>query len=192
MTPMHCEQVDDLLPWYAAGECDPEPRASIEQHLAHCPRCRQGYAEMERLSALLDWHHRASAGLHALQERLRQERRREEPRRVMLRFGRRFAGVAALFLLVLGLTTWMVPAREEIPNITVAFVSSTEHALPGFRAKALPAGQEALKVPQEMDLTLEVRNQGERPLYLDVGGEGTELRLELSGPGVRVTPGDAR
>jgi hypothetical protein len=188
MRPLSCEEVDELLPWYAAGEGEPDPRELVEQHLAHCPRCRQGYAETERLAALLDWHHRAGEGLQRLQERLREESQRGAARRAVLSFVRRLAAVAALLLLALGLTRWVSPPRDELPIITVALAAGEEEAVPGPRAKALPARVGLSETAQRVDLTLEVKNRAERILYLDVGGEGTELRLDLSGPGVRAVP----
>src|SRR4051812_15061814 len=111
MRPLRCAEVDELLPWYAAGEGGPDPRRLVEQHLAHCPRCRQGYAETERLSALLDWHYRASEGLQRLQGRLREESRRGAARRAVLPFVRRLAALAAVLLLAIGLTGWVSPPR---------------------------------------------------------------------------------
>src|SRR5262249_36506527 len=89
MRPLSCEEVDELLPWCGAGEGEPEQRGLVEQHLAHCPRCRQGYGEAERLSALLDWHHRETEGLERLRARLREESRRDATRRAVLPFVRR-------------------------------------------------------------------------------------------------------
>src|SRR5262249_33740299 len=158
-----CEEIDDLLPWYATGECAPDSRSLVERHLAHCPRCRQGYAEMERLSALLDWQHRADESLLRLKGRLREVRRR----RAVLPIVRRFAAAAALLLVTIGLTAWPSPTHEEEPSITVALVAGGEEAVPGPRAKALPAREELATTMQRVDLALEVKNQGDRVISLD-------------------------
>jgi hypothetical protein len=221
MRPLSCEEVDELLPWCVAGECEPDQRGLVEQHLAHCPRCRQGYGEAERLSTLLDWHHRESAGLERLRVRLREESRRGATRRAVLPFVRRIASVAALLFVAVGLTSWITPPPEERPEIAVGLLSGvgdfpaevvdqvkgrplvargggtrTEFLeLAGrspaeHRGKLLAAAEAGrLPAPPRVDLTLELRNRGEQTLYLDVGGAGTELRLDLSGPGALALPG---
>jgi hypothetical protein len=97
---------------------------------------------------------------------------------------RRLASVAALLLVVVGLCGWLAPGPEEAPTVTVALrpVSRTaEHAL--VARVQVPAMKARPQVPL-VDLSLEVRNRGPLPLDLDVGGKGTELLLELHGPGV--------
>src|SRR5262249_5452530 len=58
------------------------------------------------------------------------------------------------------------------------------------RQKLLAAAEAGrLPAPQRVDLTLELRNRRERTLSLAIGGAGTGLRLDLSGPGVLALPG---
>jgi hypothetical protein len=70
-------------------------------------------------------------------------------------------------------------------------VLELEGRSPAEYQQKLLAAAEARRLPEppRVDLTLELRNRGERTWYLDVGGEGTELRLDLSGPEVLALPG---
>jgi Anti-sigma-K factor rskA/Putative zinc-finger len=49
-----CAQCRELLGGYVLGALDPQEVATLERHLASCPRCRREQAELEGLPALLD------------------------------------------------------------------------------------------------------------------------------------------
>ena len=57
-----------------------------------------------------------------------------------------------------------------------------------FRSELRRAGPEHLPPPPTVDLVLEIHNGGREVLPLRVGGEGTELTLELQGPGAISVP----
>lgn len=50
---MTCHDVHPLLGVYVLGRADPSDRATVEQHLPTCARCREELAELEALPALL-------------------------------------------------------------------------------------------------------------------------------------------
>jgi putative zinc finger protein len=214
MKDLGCQEVDGHLEEYASGECDATLAEAVERHLAGCPSCRQKHADSERLLGLLDWHFQADAGFERLATALQQEQRRVAPRR-LLPFARRLAGVAALLLVLFGLANWLAPPAEERPVLVANLRQAGPDIAPGAEPKhltvapvvrtfALERGSQsheayrqalqaaALKgqLPQSprIDLVLEVRNRGDRPVYLDVGGPGTELSLELRGPGTLRLP----
>jgi anti-sigma factor RsiW len=43
------DEAEELLPWYATGQLDPEQRALVEQHLLTCARCERQLALERRL-----------------------------------------------------------------------------------------------------------------------------------------------
>ena len=43
------DEAEELLPWYATGQLDPEQRALVEQHLLTCAHCEQQLALERRL-----------------------------------------------------------------------------------------------------------------------------------------------
>ena len=43
------QEAEELLPWYATGQLDPEERAIVEQHLSSCAHCRRQLAFEHRM-----------------------------------------------------------------------------------------------------------------------------------------------
>jgi hypothetical protein len=214
MKDLGCHEVDEHLEEFAAGECAPALAEAVERHLAGCPSCRQKDTDSERLLSLLDWHFQAEEGFARLAATLQQEQRRVAPRR-LLPFARRLAGVAALLLVLFGLANWLAPPAEERPVLVASLRQAGPDIAPGAEPKhqavaavvrtfALKRGNQSpeayrqalqaaalkgqLPPPPRIDLVLDVRNRGDRPVYLDVGGPGTELELELRVPGTLRLP----
>jgi hypothetical protein len=180
------------------------------------------FPEHAQLQAQLDWHHRADAGLARLQGRLRREARRPRVPALV----HRLAAVAALLLVIFGLTSRLSPPGVQRPGSVPGVVALLEPD-PGFpehavvqsltRDKLAPpavvksdAAQRTFllnlagRSPEEyrrqlrasglprgprVDLALEVRNDGRRPVVLHVGGERSQLDLDLHGPGVLTLSG---
>lgn len=183
-----CQEIDEHLEEYAAGECDAALAEAVERHLADCPSCRQKHADSERLLGLLDWHFRADDGFGRLAVVLQQEQRRVAPWRIVP-FARRLAAVAAVLLVLFGLSGWLAPRPEERPALVATLRQARPEIAPAAGHKLQAVARKG-KPPQppRIDLALEVRNRGDRPLYLDVGGPGTELSLDLRGPGALRLP----
>lgn len=214
MNPLDCQEVAEHLEEFAAGECAAPLAEAVERHLAGCPSCRRKHGDAERLLGLLDWHFQADEALERLQTVLRQEQRGAVPRR-LVPFARRLAAAAALLLVLVGLSGWLVPRPEERPALVASLRQAGPESAPGAGHKALAdtvvvrtftlarggrspkALREELQAaartgqlppPPRIDLALEVRNRGDRPLYLEIGVPGTELTLDLRGPGVLRLP----
>jgi hypothetical protein len=134
----------------------------------------------------------------------------------VLPFARRFAGVAALLLVTFALAVGLGPhPGPETSSVVVATLVPGPEAdaavrftpdRPGPRhtqeaaMKATSAFDPALVaalaqreslVPKgpRVGLLLQVTNRAGRPLTLEVGGDRTELRLDLRGPGVVTRSG---
>jgi hypothetical protein len=56
--------------------------------------------------------------------------------------------------------------------------------------QAIETGKQPVPEPPQVNLSLELRNATDRELKIQVGGEGSELKLDLVGPGVVTAPGD--
>lgn len=173
-------------------------------------------AQLGRLEAQLDWHYRAGAGLDRLKTRLRQE---GKPYARVLPFVRRFAAVAALLLVTLGLTSRLTSPGDQrqgtIPGVFASLMPARdsrvlEHAIakPAAPNRAAPEARAALTVPPvpdrllalrggqlpagpRVDLLLEVHNGSGKPIALDAGGPRTMLRLDLRGPATKSLFGKA-
>jgi hypothetical protein len=212
MSPLRCAEIEGRLDLYAAGECDAPEAGAIDRHLAACPRCATAYREARDLLALLDLRWQEPERLRRLTERLAAE---EEPRRVVRRFPsgvRRFAALAALLLLAVAPLCWLSPPAAPVADGGLAIALHQENVrglpaalmMPGIEVarggpKTAPAGaQQELPVakagdhrpPPEVDLALELRNTTDSEMRVEVAGPRTELRLELQGPGVKVTQAD--
>lgn len=139
MNPLTCAEVAPQLDLYAAEACAPRTAQAIETHLARCDSCRLELQEARQLQAGLDWHHRETAALARLEVRLHQQARpaREGFRSILsffprppLRVARQLAGVAAAFLLTVGLAAMLdlhTPAPSPQP-LNVAWLAPQSRA----------------------------------------------------------------
>ena len=82
---MNCTNVNEKLPHYLAGECDPATRAAIERHAAACPACAREIETQRELDATLRQAFAEQAlELRPLRERVRAAIRPPEKRRWFL------------------------------------------------------------------------------------------------------------
>jgi hypothetical protein len=172
----------------------------------------------EELEATLDWHYRADAGLERLRRRLPTAGGRRV--QVLHFARRLAAVAALLLItigLVGGLSPVPVagPSQEVVAflqhDLGLAGRVVPQHLAQEKFAPVLPAQEASVRTffldrdPQpvrvtregnrlplgpRVDLTLEIRNRGPRPLTLQVG-ERTFLRLDLNGPGTRTLVGSS-
>jgi len=49
---MKCPKIVNLLGRYADGECSPEERRRVEEHLRKCPACRSELEELRRIETM--------------------------------------------------------------------------------------------------------------------------------------------
>ncbi len=204
MTEWTCEQVEPLLDLDVAGECEPAEHAAVAEHLERCPKCAAAWSEARRVRDLLDLHYQAPARLKRLHKRLRQEAL-THPRARILSLAQRFGALAALLLVTLGLALLLGPiGGEPSPSLvmTVAparFKAIPEHVQiarndfplekmnhPAAAMKQLQTLAQQGKLPPapRIDQTLTVRNTQLQPITLFPGGSGTNLHLDVTGPGV--------
>lgn len=113
MNAMTCAQVEAELDLLAAGECDPAMSQAVQRHLQDCPRCASSYRESQRMIGLLDLHW-SHPGQQRLRERIERDERRKQRVQVAMPFVRRFAAVAALVLLTLGMSR-LLPREQGRP-----------------------------------------------------------------------------
>jgi hypothetical protein len=193
MSPLTCPEVEARLDLYAADECDAAEAEAVRRHLAHCPRCATAFAEARQLMGLLDLRWQEPERLRRLEEHITAE---EAPRRRVLRFPtglRHVASLAAMLLLTVGLTGWLSPLLGPGDGDGGLVVALREGiARGGVDAQFVPAAA-VRGGPKEMarpsvGLTLELRNPTERTIRVWVDGPQTELRLDVSGPGVESRP----
>jgi hypothetical protein len=193
----NCDDVADLIDLYAAHECDPAQERAVRAHLASCADCRATLDDSRRLMGLLDGHFGRDAALSRLGVRLKAEAR---PPRILSApnlFVRRFAAVAALLLVTLGLgylvsplassprpaalQLAMVLPRSQLENVQSkpARGGHERDVVPDF-----PRGKKKLDLPPRIDVDLVVKNAGKTPIELDVGGPGFRCALDVRGPAV--------
>src|SRR5262245_12788152 len=157
MSPLSCQDVLEHIELHTAGETDPALAADLDRHLSACPSCRRAHEEAVELVALLDWEHRADAGLARLEERLLDRPGVLPFRRPQRPVWRRLAAVAALLLALLGLGVWLPTAGPgKGAPVEVTLLSGRdipqERAAPPDRAAALARGEAAgLKSRLESD-----------------------------------------
>ena len=132
MTPITCADVAERLELYAADECDPPDREAVERHLAGCAACTAQVDETRRLLQLLDLRMQEPERLDRLHERLEAERRPRK--RTVLPFLRRFAPLAALLLVSLGLTLFLERpggnGPDERLSVAVLYKPEPSRAVP--------------------------------------------------------------
>jgi hypothetical protein len=137
--------------------------------------------EDAELEAQLDWHYRTDAGLKRLQARLRQEARK--PR--VPAFVRRFASVAALLLVLFGLTSRLSSPDGEQPAIVPGVVALLEPE-PGFPEHAVVKNltRDNLAPPAVLQSRLAART-----FMLNLAGRSPEeYRRELRAAGLPRGP----
>jgi hypothetical protein len=117
MIAMTCHEAQEQLDLLAAGECDRPTQQAIERHLATCRSCAASYAESQRLLGLLELHWN-TAGPQRLRERIEHEARRPRRRAVVLPFANRAAALAAMLLVMLGLS-WVAPSWQTPDGLGV-------------------------------------------------------------------------
>ena len=203
MSPLSCPEVEAQLELYAARECDAPTGAAIARHLAGCPGCSRAFEEAQQLAGLLDLHLRAPEGLRRLRARAQAESRRLPMRRRVLPFLPRLASVAALLLLTVGAWRWVAsglapgpllpqglavavlaaPSRGGLEHVAAMKAPGPDRALV-YPLTGAPQSKGPLPPPPAVNLAVQLRNDGPRPVEVWLGGPRFELRLDLRGPGV--------
>jgi hypothetical protein len=211
MNPLTCQDVEARINLYAAGECDEPERVAIEEHLTGCPACSRARDEAEGLAGLLDIHFHAADRLQKLHARLAAKNRTP----AALRFGsvlRPLGALAALLVVTVGLLWSIRPlappeARGGQGLVAVAllpqegsFPEKTERVQPigpepqpasghpDWEAKKLTFSPVRLPPPPMVNLGLEMRNTSDKEMHIQLGTEGSELQLDLQGPGAVSVP----
>jgi hypothetical protein len=129
MTAWTCDRVVEELDLYAAGECDAAEQSAVETHLKSCGRCQANLQAARHLLNLLDLRAAEPARLNRLQALIRQEarQRRHSP---MLTQVRRFAALAALLLIGVGLVGLPTPPDSVMPTTALGDVLVVEWMTP--------------------------------------------------------------
>lgn len=180
----HCAAAALLLTGYVAGELDGDQAASLREHLARCPRCREELAREQVLR-------RAVAGLPLVKCPPRLARRLRDlpfevprPARPTPRFRwpalvGSAAAAAALALLLRGPGPAPTPARTESPvTATVTEPAWTEAEIAGAR--------DDLK--RGLLLTARILNHTERSTVKEVFGNTLPRTLNRSLKTLMTTP----
>jgi hypothetical protein len=209
MNHLSCDQIQEKIDLYAAGECDHEEALEIERHLAGCPTCPSALEESRQMLSLLDLHLGAPDQMARLKVRLDEERHRA--RFLHARSATRSVlALAAMLLAMLGLalSLGVFSSPEYEGHHLVAFLEPGRQlersALPPalvqemIERKGVPlqlhmsdikavAGEHP-SPPPEVNLALSIHNAGPGVMRLLVAGPYVEVRLILSGPGVARRP----
>ena len=175
MSDWTCEQVEDSLDLYAAGEADAPTLAAVARHLRDCPRCQESQRQAQQLIGLLDQRFQEPDRLQRLWGRLEAERK---PTPVILRpMVWRAAALAASVLAAFGLSGWLgLAGGFSPPRVQVAAVVQPP--------LAAPSGVEAMMVrtnpaSKAMDAT-QAAGEATLELPLDLGGKATaEFRRDV-------------
>lgn len=132
MTPFTCDEIEQQIELYAAGECDAPTAAAVRTHLAGCAGCSRAEAEARKFLELLDLRLQEPDRLSRLFDRIEEEvqpapalpMRRRSPT-----VARRWLALAASVLLPVGLVAALMPApvspmRPEAdgPQVALAIV----------------------------------------------------------------------
>src|SRR5262249_24417004 len=159
----------------------PQEEKAVRAHVADCADCRHALDEARQVQGLLDVHFGQQAALSRLGEKLKAETRRQPPSAPWILSLRRFAAVAALLLVTLGLGLVMVPTApattlglqmslEESLGLAPGpgerdHVQETRMAMDGPKAKAFREAERTGKwpLPPRIGLDLVVRNPGPTP-----------------------------
>ncbi len=178
---MDCRKINALLSAYLDGECSPEERRKVEEHLRRCPGCR---SELELLRRIEDGSRRTrppdpgepywSTFLPRLRRRIDQEQPQRVPGELGQRIRRlfappvpwiRLAGAVATAVLVVVIGRAfidrrgdLVPMRSPIERPPTDQVRQAEEDIEGVRfavdSIAADRGKRALTVRKEEDSEL--------------------------------------
>lgn len=188
MTPLTCTEADALIDLYAADACDAAETAAVSAHLATCPSCEAAVERSRELIAGLDWRARETPARERLRDAIEAEARpRFRPRAAPVTWSRRLGALAALLLVVLGLTILLAPRTEGLEEPLFASVESRWEADKAIGELAFPKpvhGGHDVQVARGhlpgRDLAIDVRNDGDRAVRLSLKGE---LSIAARGPG---------
>jgi ferric-dicitrate binding protein FerR (iron transport regulator) len=107
MKSLTCAEAEERLELYAAGECAEPEQTAIRTHLEQCPRCTEVYRQAQQLLSLLDAHYQAKERLGRLRARLDALEIAFAPKPRIIPFLRRAASLAAMLLVMAGLSLWL-------------------------------------------------------------------------------------
>jgi anti-sigma factor RsiW len=139
------EEADALLPWYATGQIDARDRATVETHLANCPRCRRQLTFERRLAGEFE---ALSPAVESGWERLRrriQGHGAPTPRiarawaefwGILTRPGIAALAAAQLALVVVGAATFLSLSRPAYHALGSAPAPASANALVKFSSNA--------------------------------------------------------
>jgi hypothetical protein len=130
MSALTCPEVQAQLDLLAAGECDLPTRAGLEAHLRECPACAAVYAESQRVLTLVRLHCDGDA-IERLRLRIERESQQQRTSRRFLPFVKRTLVAAAVFLVCIGVLSWLPQtARFGSEPRLALLVHSGREALP--------------------------------------------------------------
>jgi len=184
MTPLTCTETDALLDLYAADACDAAETAAVSAHLATCPSCEAAVERSRELIAGLDWRARETPARERLRDAIEAEARpRFQPRATPVMWSRRLGALAALLLVVLGLTVLLVPTPQGFDAPLFASLAADKAMMELAIPKPAHGGQDvqiARAAGGPARVPIEVHNAGSRPVHLSLNGS---LSIEARGPG---------
>ncbi len=166
---MNHREISELLPWYANETLSTEERRAVGLHLQDCSECRRDLVELQELAqaarelaaetpdpspALLD---RTMARIESYESG--KTRKRFRLSELFDRFASSLAGgwaplpalaraaIVAQFLLLAGLTAFVLSRAGEAPGLGTAGGRPEDRPAPGSKARILVGFQE--KLPEE-------------------------------------------
>jgi hypothetical protein len=185
MTPLTCAEAAGLIDLHLADACQPGEEAALSAHVKTCPACATALDEGRDVVALLDWQAREPAARARLHDRLADE---ASPRRGRAwqapTFARRLASLAALVLVVFGLTLFL--GLDGTPRLVLTPSESFTRDMLEMKAMhaQVPAHPEIVRGPvAAADVPFDVRNTSDSAVTLHVQGEKTRIEVTASGPG---------
>jgi hypothetical protein len=195
MTPLTCHQAEDLIDLFAADACDPDQAESLSAHLATCPTCTASLEQARNMVAMLDWQAREPEARERLRDAIEAEARPRVSRAWQPAvWQRRLASLAALLLVVLGLSLGLGGASDPEGPV-VSFMTLTPRVadiVPGgpmemVQARTAKEHDDSRHIkftaPPAIDVSLDVRNDTGRPARFHLAGRKTLLELDVAGPG---------
>jgi hypothetical protein len=190
MTAWTCDRVADELDLYAAGERTTDEQA-VETHLKSCVACQANLEASRRLLQMLDLRAAEPARLNRLQALIRQEARQRR-RSTVLTLTRRYAALAALLLVAVGLIALPSAPESRLPTsslgdflVVSAVVGPGDNRSkvatiqpPGFMKEMRPAALTGdMKTPDDQPIV------GIYPLKTDGPAAAVGLTLKLRNTG---------
>lgn len=128
MNPMTCNEVDEQIEMFAAGECDPPAASAIRRHLSGCARCIKAEMEARQFLDMMNLRLQEPDRLQRLLERIENLDAAPQadtletcpteptsmPRRRRTRSSRQiWFAIAASILLPIGIGVWLTPPAES-------------------------------------------------------------------------------